>query len=78
MSLVSVLEEEEKEEDEVYFVDYFGWIWFNLEYDKLVESLVVILVKVWNFFMCGKVFKMCDLFVKLCIFGLEEKERNVF
>lgn len=28
--------------------------------------------------MCGKVFKMCDLFVKLCIFGLEEKERNVF
>lgn len=73
LSLVSVLEEDEDDEEELYFLDYFGCIWFNLEYDSLVESLVVILVKVWNFFFCGKIVKMCDLFVKLYIFCLEEK-----
>lgn len=76
-SPASALEEEKKEEDEMYPSDHLGRIWFNLEYDKSAESLAVTLVKARNLSTRGKASKTCDPFVKLRILGPEEKEKNV-
>ena len=64
---------EDDDEDEDYPAGHLGRIWFNLEYDKSAESLLISLLKARNLSPRGRGGKSCDPFVKLHILCPEEK-----